>query len=224
MLELPTPVFLSSETQQSVDHLVDGVGLSERLVLRGRSRLGKSRRGCRQKEGQASTASGETAELPSRLTAYMMSSHSMLSSLATIACVCFLSPHRTATTVDAFIAPSTPPGARLGGPLSSSSASALGSLQGRSGGACLGVESSSNLHYCYRSQQQALLARHGDRSRVRARGGGRDRRQLARMAASSRVNGADISQDLSQLNGAEATPPTGVPAAHSMVSLCLVVC
>lgn len=44
------------------------------------------------------------------------------------------------------------------------------------------------------------------------------------MAASSRVNGADISQDLSQLNGAEATPPMDAPGGHSRVSsscLCL---
>eukprot|EP00904_Undaria_pinnatifida_P007308 jgi/Undpi1/3707/HiC_scaffold_16.g07077.m1 len=151
-----------------------------------------------------------TSREPSRPIAYMTSSPSMLSSLATIACVCFLAPYRSTTTVEGFIAPS-PPSARLGGSLSSSSsASALGLLEGLSGGACLGVESLSN---CYRSS--ATLPRHssGDRRRNDPRGGGGDRRQPARMAASSRVNGADVSQDLSQLNGAEEATPVEVPAA-----------
>ena len=141
----------------------------------------------------------------------------MVSSLATIAFVCCLSPHRTTTTVEAFIAPSPPPGARIGGPLSSSSsASTPGSLQGWSGGACLGA--GSWWHHCRRSQ--ALLGGNGDHTWDHPRGGKGDRPQLTRMAASSRLNGADISQDLSQLNGAEATPPMDAPAAHSRVSSC----
>lgn len=203
---------------RAVHCLVDGVGLNERLVPRAGSIVEKRRRGAEQR-GPGCRRLWRTNREPSRPTAYMTSSHSMLSSLATIACVCFLSPHRTATTVEAFIAPSPPPGARLGGLLSSSSTSTLSSLQGRSGGACLGAESSSNWHYCYRSHQ-ASLARHGDRSRNHPRGGDGDRGQLTRMAASSRVNGADISQDLSQLNGAEGTPPTDAPGGHSRVSSC----
>lgn len=162
-----------------------------------------------------------TSREPSRPIAYMTSSPSMLSSLATIACVCFLAPYRSTTTVEGFIAPS-PPSARLGGSLSSSSsASALGLLEGLSGGACLGVESLSN---CYRSSATQPRHSSGDRRRNDPRGGGGDRRQPARMAASSRVNGADVSQDLSQLNGAEEATPVEVPAATQRVRWCFSLC
>lgn len=126
-------------------------------------------------------------------------------SLATIASLGFSSLH--GATTQAFVAPPPPAVARHVAGSAAPSSSAISPLQGKTG-VCLEVDGLSKW-YCRSTAQAHRRNQHG-------RG-----QQLTRMAASSRVNGADVSQDLSQLNGAEAAPPIGNPAVQSRVRLTL---
>lgn len=141
----------------------------------------------------------------------------MVPSFGTIAAgLCLLSLHGTAVVVDAFLvapAASKPTSATSSLALASTT-TPIGSLHREASdssmsGACRWGSGSSDgsafpiQHYSW------AVGRNGQSW------GGGGRQRLTSMAASSRINGADVSQDLSQLNGADVgTAPSETPNAQ----------
>lgn len=116
---------------------------------------------------------------------------SMAPSLVSFVCLCAL----FSGSADAFVAPlSTSRVASLSTPSSSTTSSSALQQREDSGGACSGSWDN----------------RSGGSSR-------KCREQLVRYASSSRINGADVSQDLSQINGAETAPPVETRGGQARV-------